>query len=86
MHHKGLVRLLKSGSENTLARLAHFNEGVLWSMVEQNGGVDALCTTMVIPVGEVLLDKKESRDFILDVNLKIYLEKIFKSDILAFDS
>lgn len=74
-HKNGLTELLTEGEERTLSVLDGFDVETLRAVVDLNGGIDAICSVLVIPTGEVLIDKKQSKNLILDVELKESLEK-----------
>lgn len=76
--HGGIKDLLTLGENVTMAGFNLYSSGFLKEVVEANGGVNAFCSTLVIPVKEVLVDKKESKAFVLDQELKEYLETRLK--------
>lgn len=72
-----LISLGEQGYEVTLAMLDVYPKVFLKFVVEHNGGIDAFCSTVVVPVKENL-EGQEVKQVILDQRLKAYLEQRFK--------
>ena len=72
-HAKSLEHILIAGPETTLKMLDLISTETLKKIVDANGGVDALCRTVVIPTDKVIIDKEEAKYFLTDNYLKQYL-------------
>ncbi len=75
IHKSGIENLLQMKPEEVLAKLDDFPISVLREIVKKNGGVENFCKTMVIPVREVLVDKQERKEFVVDKELMLHLNK-----------
>ena len=62
--HHGIKDFLILGEEATLAGFNLFSNDTLKRIVEANGGIDAFCTTVVIPVKENVIEKLSIRSIV----------------------
>lgn len=79
--HADVLKYLESGETTTLALINKLPNEILESLIKDNEGVDAFCTTVDIPVSDVIKDGKNAKNLIIDQDLKNMLEtKLAKSE------
>jgi hypothetical protein len=76
--HAGIEDFLLLGDKLTIATLSIYPKQFLQHVVENNGGIDAFCSTIIIPVRQTLATGDDTKRVILDRQLKDYLEARLK--------
>ncbi len=74
LHKGGLLKIINGGFEQAVIELEKFSDEVLAKYVSKNGGIDRLCSTLVIDVKAVTADRKTERVLVKDDDLVNYLE------------
>jgi hypothetical protein len=72
--HEDVLTYLESGEETTLELINQLPLEILESLVKENGGVEAFCTTVDIPVAHVVKEGKNAKNLIIDEDLQDLLK------------
>ncbi len=69
-NHQEIVKLLKQDESVTLEVFSQFSKEDLRRIINENGGIEALTRTMVLPTGKILIDNQDTKLFVDDIALQ----------------